>query len=159
MCVNSSVRRSYSVTRVPCLGRVDLTVPNDGEGAWSWFYSNFHPDDPLDSSYDDPSHTPIYGTAQLNDTERAVSPPSKYYRNVPYRVTAHGVYSARVVNAIQTYLDRQQKLNVAHWDWEVAFCRTVSLTVLSQEMLLSYSSRHFRKVRYGYTCSLFTVSV
>ncbi|XP_062501242.1 tenascin-X-like isoform X2 [Corticium candelabrum] len=50
--------------------RVDMSVSNRGDGSWSWSYSNFHPDDPLDFSYTNPYHRTVYGTEQLNDTKR-----------------------------------------------------------------------------------------
>jgi hypothetical protein len=50
--------------------RVDRSVANKGDGSWSWLYSNFHPDDLLDSSYSDPNHRPIYGIEQLDDATR-----------------------------------------------------------------------------------------
>ncbi|XP_062502031.1 multiple epidermal growth factor-like domains protein 10 isoform X2 [Corticium candelabrum] len=50
--------------------RVDLSVSNKGDGSWSWSYSNFHPDDPLDSSYTNPYHRTVYGIDQLDATER-----------------------------------------------------------------------------------------
>ena len=54
------------------IGRVDQTVSNKGDGSWSWVNSNFHPDDPLDFSYTDPSHRAVYGLSQLDDTIRLV---------------------------------------------------------------------------------------
>ena len=30
------------------------------ENSWSWTESNFHPDDPVDLAYTDPSFTPSY---------------------------------------------------------------------------------------------------
>jgi hypothetical protein len=50
--------------------RVDQMVKNKGDGSWSWVYSNFHPDDPLDFSYTDPTHRPVYGLSQLDDAIR-----------------------------------------------------------------------------------------
>jgi hypothetical protein len=50
--------------------RVDQSVSNPGDGSWSWTYSNFHPDDPLDFSYTNPYHRAVYGTNQLPLKER-----------------------------------------------------------------------------------------
>lgn len=55
------------------IGRVGQGVINVGDGQWSWSHSNFHPDDPLDGSYSDPYHRPVYGTAQLDTNTRKVA--------------------------------------------------------------------------------------
>ena len=42
-------------------GRITAVHNDSGlQGTWSWNSSNFHSDDVMDSSYNDPSYVPVY---------------------------------------------------------------------------------------------------
>jgi len=49
-------------------GRI-TTVHNDSglRGTWSWNSSNFHSDDVMDSSYNDPNFVPVYSLDGISD--------------------------------------------------------------------------------------------
>lgn len=51
--------------QIPELIRDGAGVPN----SWSWTESNFHPDDPLDTRYTDPTFTPDYTLKEFADDQ------------------------------------------------------------------------------------------
>ena len=64
-----------------------IAVPHRADagkfGSWSWTESNFHPDDVMDSSYNDPSYKPAYTldgySANIIETGEYIDTDSAYY--------------------------------------------------------------------------------
>ncbi len=50
------------------LGRITAVHNNSGlRGTWSWNSSNFHNDDVMDSSYNDPNYVPMYSLDGIDE--------------------------------------------------------------------------------------------
>lgn len=55
------------------LGRITASHNSSGlRGTWSWNSSNFHTDDVMDSSYNDPNYIPMYSLDGIDDVIVAV---------------------------------------------------------------------------------------
>ena len=49
-------------------GRITAVHNDSGlSGTWSWNSSNFHSDDVMDSSYNDPNYVPVYSLDGISD--------------------------------------------------------------------------------------------